>query len=257
MNTATSHRCKAFTLMELLVVIAIIAILAAILFPVFARARENARRASCQSNLKQLGLSIMQYTQDYDEKYPLVIVTALAQVTPNNPYGWADALQPYVKSTQLFQCPSETRAPTSVPTSATTTEGYTDYWYNRMLSGQSQATIVAVAQTVMNGDGNGNTSRYNTNGCNSQGSTLTAPTTPIVADPANPPCNTNNPHVLFMGSTNMLGRHLDGANYAFADGHVKWLKGTGTSGNMFRSAAVADSYTPAADAGGRATMSIN
>ena len=59
-----------FTLIELLVVFAIIAILAAILFPVFARARENARRASCQSNLKQIGLGIMQYTQDYDEKMP-------------------------------------------------------------------------------------------------------------------------------------------------------------------------------------------
>jgi prepilin-type N-terminal cleavage/methylation domain-containing protein len=59
-----------FTLIELLVVIAIIAILAAILFPVFARARENARRASCQSNLKQIGLGIMQYTQDYDERMP-------------------------------------------------------------------------------------------------------------------------------------------------------------------------------------------
>ena len=85
---------KAFTLIELLVVIAIIAILAAILFPVFARARENARRASCQSNLKQMGLGIIQYTQDYDEFLP-------------NGQNWANQTFPYVKSTQIYSCPSD------------------------------------------------------------------------------------------------------------------------------------------------------
>jgi prepilin-type N-terminal cleavage/methylation domain-containing protein/prepilin-type processing-associated H-X9-DG protein len=234
---------RAFTLIELLVVIAIIAILASILFPVFARARENARRASCQSNLKQIALAVMQYTQDYDEKFPLVVVAA-SSISPNNPYGWADALQPYAKSTQLFQCPSEIEGATNDPKS--TAPGYSDYWYNRMLSGQSQAAIDSVSQTVLNGDGNGNSSQYNTNGCNSVASGLTASTA----------C-TNNPPILSMGSTNMLGRHLDGANFSFADGHVKWLKGTGTSGDMHKSSAVFNNTVAAADAGGKATMSIN
>lgn len=93
-----THHNKGFTLIELLIVIAIIAILAAILFPAFSRARENARRASCQSNLKQIGLGITQYTQDYDEKYPMK--------NQSTDVRWNQAIQPYVKSTQLFACPS-------------------------------------------------------------------------------------------------------------------------------------------------------
>ena len=95
----------AFTLIELLVVIAIIAILAAILFPVFARARENARRSSCQSNLKQIGLGITQYIQDYDEKLPL-------RIHGGNPNGvifsWRRQTFPYTKSAQVFSCPANT-----------------------------------------------------------------------------------------------------------------------------------------------------
>src|SRR5438045_9113804 len=94
-----------FTLIELLVVIAIIAILAAILFPVFARARENARRASCQSNMKQMGLGLLQYTQDYDEMLPFGNGGASSAV------GWAGQMYPYVKSTQLYKCPNDTTAP--------------------------------------------------------------------------------------------------------------------------------------------------
>jgi prepilin-type N-terminal cleavage/methylation domain-containing protein/prepilin-type processing-associated H-X9-DG protein len=94
-----TYRTGAFTLIELLVVIAIIAILASILFPVFGRARENARRSSCQSNLKQIGLGVLQYQQDFDEKMPMRF---------GGGRSWRVAVQPYIKSTQLFLCPSNT-----------------------------------------------------------------------------------------------------------------------------------------------------
>lgn len=106
-NSSKTTRSKdakaAFTLIELLVVIAIIAILAAILFPVFARARENARKTSCLSNLKQLGLGFAQYTQDYDERFPYSTYNNSDYSTVNN---WAGVIYPYVKSKQIFACPS-------------------------------------------------------------------------------------------------------------------------------------------------------
>ncbi|MDR3708807.1 MAG: DUF1559 domain-containing protein [Capsulimonadaceae bacterium] len=96
-----NNRPKAFTLIELLVVIAIIAILAAILFPVFATAREKARQSACISNVKQLGIAFVQYQQDYDECNP----------NGSNPYqtgnGWAAMVYPYVKSTKVYICPSD------------------------------------------------------------------------------------------------------------------------------------------------------
>lgn len=132
----TMLRKKAFTLIELLVVIAIIALLAAILFPVFARARENARRASCQSNLKQIALGVLQYTQDYDERFPLARdANGTAQTDTSMPgyyyvannsgdrvIHWMDFIFPYVKSVQVFGCPSaKTR---SSATTATVANGF-------------------------------------------------------------------------------------------------------------------------------------
>ena len=214
---------SAFTLIELLVVIAIIAILAAILFPVFARARENARRSSCSSNLKQLGLSFIQYTQDYDEKYPLRYTNldgvAGYQTVGNVDQAWSQTLQPYIKSIQILQCPSDSTAPSGVGL----LYGYTDYWYNVNLDGKSQAQVGQVSNTILNGDGSGANSRpiYGFNGLEiyNQGNTyatftMTATPETVVIPPAIP-----------AGASDDFGLlHLDGLNYAFADGHVKWLK---------------------------------
>lgn len=108
---------KGFTLIELLIVIAIVAMLAAILFPVFSRVRENARRASCASNLKQIGLGIMQYSQDYDETMVPVALEGSCYSSPagstvgtggacGGNYKWMDLINPYVKSEEIFNCPS-------------------------------------------------------------------------------------------------------------------------------------------------------
>ncbi len=95
-------RRTGFTLIELLVVIAIIAILAAILFPVFAKAREKARQASCQSNLKQMGLGMIMYASDYDTRYP--------RYSPG-PQHWNVQIYPYIKNMAMYRCPNSTRNP--------------------------------------------------------------------------------------------------------------------------------------------------
>ena len=89
-------KASAFTLIELLVVIAIIAILAAVLFPVFAKAREKARQTTCASNMKQIGIGMMQYVQDYDECYPFLKAGTV---------DWRQVIQPYTKSVQVAICP--------------------------------------------------------------------------------------------------------------------------------------------------------
>jgi prepilin-type N-terminal cleavage/methylation domain-containing protein/prepilin-type processing-associated H-X9-DG protein len=107
-------RRPAFTLIELLVVIAIIAILAAILFPVFAQARERARLTSCLSNMKQIGLSLMMYTQDYDETYPYIRFHGQDGAKGSHTYVWRNAIRPYLKSLDVLGCPSNPYSRTKI-----------------------------------------------------------------------------------------------------------------------------------------------
>ena len=208
MSRTMRMKRNAFTLIELLVVIAIISILAAILFPVFARARENARRASCMSNLKQIGLGVMQYIQDYDEHYPIY---KLAGVD----LGWADEIQPYIKSVQVFHCPSDASKFSSDPTAT----GYTSYWYNLTLTSVNEAQLSSASLTILNGDGRADVGKsyFYYNGCSINGNA------------SDIPCGSTTPYITMKKnyqSDGLFGRHLDGANYSFADGHVKWYKGS-------------------------------
>ncbi|MBC7529332.1 MAG: DUF1559 domain-containing protein [Chthonomonadaceae bacterium] len=147
-------RYRGFTLIELLVVIAIIAILAAILFPVFAQAREKARQTSCLSNMKQIGTAALMYTQDYDEVTPrnwcgsMGFEATTAVGDPIDRYKWMDSLQPYVKNTQIFTCSSTTNLPYIPRTSlklGETTRKYGSYAYNRAYGGFDLETDVTPA----------------------------------------------------------------------------------------------------------------
>ena len=184
------RRSAAFTLVELLVVIAIVALLAAILFPVFSRARENARRAGCQSNLKQISLGALQYIQDYDERFPLGITTDGGGIYSNS----FDLLQPYLKNSQVGICPSDAE-PASV---------------NLHLPGSkpvSYAANVKVTTAPFLGE-----SAPPSMAQIGQSSRL-----PLIWDAVNFSMDP-------VPDVKVARRHLQGANCLFADGHVKWIE---------------------------------
>jgi len=195
------RNARGFTLIELLVVIAIIAILAAILFPVFSRAREKARQTACLSNLKQLSLAIDMYSQDYDE-----MLIPSRQGNANNSLIWPAYLQPYVRNTQVFICPSargqsaygqvwQARGPLSVG-------------LNRDM--EDRTTNIAYALSMLQ---------------NPAGTIALADSTPA---PTTAPTNGRGYQVMADRQPNTQSgvgmRHNEGTNVGFLDGHAKWYK---------------------------------
>jgi len=217
---------SAFTLIELLVVIAIIAILAAILFPVFAQAREKARATTCLSNGKQIALAINMYAQDYDETFPLDIQAA----NTVNEQWWADVVQPYIKTGNkggILTCPS---APTA---------GYA-YSMNDAMSGKGLASATNPADTVITSDAvqapklkdkvyglaRANPYFYVTlKGINAEQYWLPAPNFTTGAGTGEASLR---PDLLDQDVDQAVGllrfRHTTGVNGTFADGHAKYVR---------------------------------
>jgi prepilin-type N-terminal cleavage/methylation domain-containing protein/prepilin-type processing-associated H-X9-DG protein len=199
---------RGFTLIELLVVIAIIAILAAVLFPVFASARAKARQSSCSSNLRQLGLAAQQYLQDNDSTYP----TTYLGSTP-----WDTMLLPYIKTTGILYCPDDQvqrNNPRSYsinrgPDSRYYYDSFQAMWHQDIGPTGLQTSMVRAPSTTI-------LFTENFNAGNVIGSTNNAP----VSNASNQGINA--------GSTD--GPHSGGFNYTFCDGHVKLLQANQTVG---------------------------
>ncbi|MCC6445735.1 MAG: prepilin-type N-terminal cleavage/methylation domain-containing protein [Armatimonadetes bacterium] len=216
-------RRHGFTLIELLVVIAIIAILAAILFPVFAQAREKARAISCLSNVKQIMNSNLMYIQDYDESLNLYFTGWYDPATGTGGQWWW-RLQPYIKNWGIFQCPSVGN--TSMAVDPVTGKyigdpGWGGYGYNyshmspcAVLCNPGRApyklaAYAKPAETVVLADGQGT--------CGTHDPGVASQTIGCPMCLGSPPC-TGYPHY------KLANRHSGGGSYGFLDGHAKWYK---------------------------------
>jgi prepilin-type N-terminal cleavage/methylation domain-containing protein/prepilin-type processing-associated H-X9-DG protein len=211
---------SAFTLIELLVAIAIIAILAAILFPVFGRARENARRASCQSNLKQIGLGIIQYAADYDDILP-------GRRMSNEALSWRRTTYPYTKSAQVFSCPSN-------PSNDVVADDSTSGNLALLPNGGVDAPIFFRSYNVNGTSSNiGGNPPFEYNKSQKLAAIPDVARTVAVAE-----TREGATHVKFddgsspgrfSDATNLFVGHLGTINFLFMDGHVKALKPSATT----------------------------
>ena len=201
---------RGFTLIELLVVIAIIAILAAILFPVFARAREKARQTSCLSNLKQLGLGCLMYAQDYDDCFPINYYMTAASNNNGVENGCMTvygSIMPYVRNSQIFKCPSQSPHRSYTYSGGGTVS--TDYGLNMYTDTPGQPYNPVNPITVT-----GNTAfNPNANVSNIMLMTEFNCVVPYVFPPLWRQAGTYYADV----------RHNGGLNIAYVDGHAKWL----------------------------------
>jgi len=219
-------RKTGFTLIELLVVIAIIAILAAILFPVFAQAREKARSASCQSNLKQIMTACLMYANDYDERLPFYRTPCWGLWT-YHPH-WFASINAYIKNTQLYSCPSTVNCGychwscwpenQAYRPSGGIGYGYNEYLLNDCCRMSKIASLKYPAEMVVLAD------------CWSAFLTPWAQGSPANGIPVRAALANARPrrecciNWATIGDADQYTRHSGGENVAFADGHVKWYK---------------------------------